>query len=592
MNEHVEQFLKKYLADSPPAGAVLVNAPWGAGKTFIIKETLRKLGVNYIYVSVNGVTTYEELVRRTVLSAYPVFRSRSLQNLGSLAKSALGVFRIQTDLTIEKVFDLPSHHVLVFDDVERALLDVRQVMGFFNALCEDDANHVLVLSNEDEIPKKRIYKLIKEKTVYFTLRVFPDSASLLVALKGTLSDDYAAFIGRLEVEITETFLEIGSQNLRTFRNALSDFQPIFIEANALKLSNETISEALKLFLILAIAAKEGSLARADLKERSDGFTAAFAQHAGAPETALTKLQKKHPGMDLYAATLDNELLEAVLYDGVAQRDLIRRSLAPLSQSAAGKAVPAWRRIWYYMQNDESQTEQAIAEIREQLSAFEITRTGEILHSFGVLIELAEARVIDETVDDVLRMAKTYADELSIRNCFQIDVGDDRYGTSSAYGLGFMQSSNPRFREASTYILTKAHETRVNGLKHRLRDLINNMTTSSLEVRKLLLSSSEENLAREPALHEVDVSTFVKQFLRLTGNEQLELLMSIARRLEEANQTVIAAELPWARKVISDARDAAQEEPPLRRARIQKMCDWASTSLDQREGVVSTATSLE
>jgi hypothetical protein len=167
MNEHLERFLRKYLGIDPPPGAILVNAPWGAGKTYSARHALREIGRNYVYVSVNGAATYEELVRRTVLAAYPVLESRSLQALGSLARSALGVFRIQTDLTIEKIFDLPSQQVIIFDDAERALVDVRQLMGFFNALCEEDGNHVIILCNEDELGRKKKYKLIKEKTVYF-----------------------------------------------------------------------------------------------------------------------------------------------------------------------------------------------------------------------------------------------------------------------------------------------------------------------------------------------------------------------------------------------------------------------------------------
>jgi hypothetical protein len=173
-------------------------------------------------------------------------------------------------------------------------------------------------------------------------------------------------------------------------------------------------------------------------------------------------------LDLYSATLDNELLEAVLYDGVATPDLIRRSLAPLSKSAASKAVPPWRRIWYYMQNDEASTEKAIRELRNQLSKFEITFTGEILQTFGILFELAEVGVIDETADDVAKLAKQYTEEMADREAFDVDIEDDRYGTQSAYGLGFFQSSNPQFREASNYLLSKAHEVRVNRLKRKLR----------------------------------------------------------------------------------------------------------------------------
>lgn len=585
MNEHLERFLRKYLGIDPPPGAVLVNAPWGAGKTYSAKHALREIGRNYVYVSVNGAATYDELVRRTVLAAYPVLGSKSLQALGSLARSALGVFRIQTDLTIEKVFDLPSQQVIIFDDVERALVDVRQLMGFFNALCEEDGNHVIILCNEEELGKTKRYALIKEKTIYFTLRISADIQSLINIFIKSCNENYAIFVSKFDSSTGDLFYSIGSENLRTFKNALSDFEPIFLEGEALGLSHETLFEALKLFLVLAVAAKDGTLARQDLSGRADGFTAAFHLHAAGKETPLSNLQKKHGEIDLYSATLDNELLEAVLYDGVATPDLIRRSLAPLSKSAASKDVPPWRRIWYYMQNDEADTEKAVRELRQQLAKFQIALTGEILQTFGILFELAEIGVISETAEDVAKLVKQYTDEMADRDAFDVDVEDDRYGIQSAYGLGFLQSSNPQFREASNYLLGKAHEARVNRLKRKLREAIDDLLTRNLDFRKLILSSqSDENLAREPALNDIDPKYFVKQLLLLTGTEQLESFLSISRRLEEANETVFSAELPWAREVVQLARTAAPPEPVLRRARILKMADWVSQALDQRESV--------
>jgi hypothetical protein len=94
----------------------------------------------------------------------------------------------------------------------------------------------------------------------------------------------------------------------------------------------------------------------------------------------------------------------------------------------------------------------------------------------------------------------------------------------------------------------------------------------------------KNLAREPALNDIEPAYFVKQILLLTGTEQLESFLSISRRLEETNEAVFSAELPWARDVIQRARAAATAEPALRQARILKMADWVSQALDQREGV--------
>ena len=41
--------------------------------------------------------------------------------------------------------------VLIFDDVERCQIDVIELMGFLNNLCENKGYRVILIANEDEI---------------------------------------------------------------------------------------------------------------------------------------------------------------------------------------------------------------------------------------------------------------------------------------------------------------------------------------------------------------------------------------------------------------------------------------------------------
>ena len=64
-NRHVRDYLAYYTAlPYAPRHAVLINGPWGVGKTYLVKAFLQQhVGQNkkYIYISLYGLTTIDEI---------------------------------------------------------------------------------------------------------------------------------------------------------------------------------------------------------------------------------------------------------------------------------------------------------------------------------------------------------------------------------------------------------------------------------------------------------------------------------------------------------------------------------------------------
>jgi tRNA A37 threonylcarbamoyladenosine biosynthesis protein TsaE len=60
-NQHIKDYLTYYVGFSePPHFAVLLNGPWGIGKTFFIDEFMKGLDSNdlrYVRVSLYGLTS-------------------------------------------------------------------------------------------------------------------------------------------------------------------------------------------------------------------------------------------------------------------------------------------------------------------------------------------------------------------------------------------------------------------------------------------------------------------------------------------------------------------------------------------------------
>ena len=63
-NKHIKEFLNYYIGLPNPQYAVLLKGKWGSGKTHFINEYKKELDKNkqkYIYVSLYGVTSYDEI---------------------------------------------------------------------------------------------------------------------------------------------------------------------------------------------------------------------------------------------------------------------------------------------------------------------------------------------------------------------------------------------------------------------------------------------------------------------------------------------------------------------------------------------------
>src|SRR5687768_6444579 len=62
-NQHIKDYLSYYLSFSmPPRFAVLLNGPWGIGKTFLVRtfvDSLAKGEFRYVYVSLYGLTSLD-----------------------------------------------------------------------------------------------------------------------------------------------------------------------------------------------------------------------------------------------------------------------------------------------------------------------------------------------------------------------------------------------------------------------------------------------------------------------------------------------------------------------------------------------------
>ena len=132
-NQQVKDYLTYYIAfPNPPHFAVLVNGPWGIGKTFLLKEFLKPIaagGLKYVYVSLYGLTSFDEIDDAIFRAMYPLLENKGIQLTGRAAKALGKFFRIDLDLGAKDILNKANADVFVFDDLERCNIPVSRVLG-------------------------------------------------------------------------------------------------------------------------------------------------------------------------------------------------------------------------------------------------------------------------------------------------------------------------------------------------------------------------------------------------------------------------------------------------------------------------------
>lgn len=232
-NNELNEFIKNYIENDKTHSAIMLTAPWGAGKSYYIKnELIPYLQENgdhiCISVSLYGLKNSYEISKSIFIETRMKFLKKNSEKkaLGILTaktiiKGITSHFGVDLKASAEDLQELYesidlSKKLIILEDIERTEIDIFDILGYVNSLVEQDEVKVLLVANEDELIKyessddstsddKKIAKLYdktsnqedknftdttqqylikKEKTVGDTIRFVPNKEQ---AIKNILS---------------------------------------------------------------------------------------------------------------------------------------------------------------------------------------------------------------------------------------------------------------------------------------------------------------------------------------------------------------------------------------------------------------------
>ena len=319
MEDLVESILD-YIRSDYTDYAIMLNGEWGSGKTHFWNNKIRKKiesmqlnGKRYttIYMSLYGISNLEEISKKIFIETTQLMDKNLRRFMDAHGQTTIPEYA-KTGLDMANFFGVTQNgdkidyadffstedKVLCFDDLERANVDVIDILGYINNFVEHDHIKTIIICNEKELSTKlkssnlemktfiatylldrqgelnkadkpmvekiqdkiehvfdkaNDYERIKEKLIGETFEYAPKFDYIIngILMRYENDPELIRFYRENTKLIISTFERSGTRNLRILKHALNDFKKIFDMVN--KNYPNTSHRIMQTMLIFTIA---------------------------------------------------------------------------------------------------------------------------------------------------------------------------------------------------------------------------------------------------------------------------------------------------------------------------------------------------
>ena len=295
MEDLVESILD-YVRSDYTDYAIMINGEWGSGKTHFWNHKIRKKiesmqlnGKKFttIYMSLYGISNLEEISKKIFIETTQLMDKNLRKFMNANEQSTIPEYA-KTGIDMANFFGVTQNgdkldyaeffstddKVLCFDDLERANVDVIDILGYINNFVEHDHIKTIIICNEKELSTKlkssnlemktfiatylldkqnelnktdkpmvekiqqkiesvfdkaNDYERIKEKLIGETFEYAPKFDYIIngILMRYENNPDLIRFLRENTRLIISTFERSGTRNLRILKHALADFQKIY-----------------------------------------------------------------------------------------------------------------------------------------------------------------------------------------------------------------------------------------------------------------------------------------------------------------------------------------------------------------------------
>lgn len=445
-NLAAKKVLHEYIKVKNPQYALLIDAPWGTGKThFIKKETKCQNDETILYVSLNGVTNSTEFDWAIVRAIQPFVESK----IGQWGKqftdfaSGIKIFGCSVDLNqvpLAEIVLAKIPDIIIFDDLERCTMKHDQVSGLLNKFIEHEKKRVILIANSDKHHDKESFDSKKEKLIGRTIYIEAEADTALLDFWSNIDNSKGKkFLQSIQSEILEIFYETNHRNLRLLKRALLE-TCVFISKTQDNLLNREgpMTKVATSYFALSMAFHGGEIDITDLNKRSN-YNLFSASDEG-DKSSLVTLKEQHPNCDIQAyhnSCLPVDLVSQSLGKGFATEGFINEKLLSTFHFAEIENTPDWVRLWNWFDETEQDLVLLLERIDQKLDGTEEIPAGEILQIYGAKSFLSKMGGLEFTECEFQKAFLKTIDKLASKNLIPAYMPSsnfrDGYGYSTDVG---------------------------------------------------------------------------------------------------------------------------------------------------------------
>lgn len=588
MNSATEDALKSYLTMTDPGYAILLDAPWGAGKTHFIKSVC---GIEdedndkVRYASLNGVAS-EAAFRRALLKPNLA--------VGTLASIARGIGVATKTLQVADLSSLGTMgsdilearllknlpETIIFDDLERTELTPQVLFGLINDFVEHQGKRVILVAHSEKHANTDIFNERKEKLVGRTLHMVADTDAALTSFLSKLpagrGKDY--FTNNL-VPTKEVFEQAGHNNLRLLRNALRDCALVLdrVEEEFFK-AEEPMNRFVQTYIALSMALGKGEIGRENIGKRGSDFSGLFGKF-DKPVSPLRALVDRHKGTDIVVhsgAALPLQLGIQLFIDGHATDEALNTALRDTGQFTPQEANPLWRRFVKWRDTGVAELETMVAEAHKYLFEAKVIEAGPYLHIADNYLELAELGGVDMDCKTVVAKIVERIEQLQKDDAIPAADYGSQFGWKKMGGRFMFGGYSFKPNDDSATIILRMQKAQIEGFKASLpytAEKLLQLFETDIDAfsDRLSYSDSGSSYHDTAVLHLLDKNRFAKAalgYLEKGGARELNNIIElISNRHSTGNG--FDPELKW----LSDVRAALISETATKSKIAQAQVKW-------------------
>jgi len=602
-NKHIEKYLDYYLSPENKLDyAVLIDGEWGSGKTWFIKEYIEKTkqdGRQVAYVSLNGISKKSEIDDEIFRCIHPKLASKEAKLAGKIIKGALkATLRFDwdgdskpdgsaslsiPDINLPEYLKINDKFFLVFDDFERCEIKKEEVLGYINFFVEQENIKTLIISNQKEINDNDDFKKRKEKLIGATFNYTEDQKLAIKKILSEINNSHLkSELLSKESFIIQVFNSIGYKNLRSFKQAINDFERFYkreyFESDGV-FDDIIFEKILKSFLILSLENKFGRFYNGILNFKKDILldekpsqqeyeNKIFESILWFEGEDAQNFRRKYNcniknfvfSIKLWSNILDMNILD----ESKIKEELDEKYFYPL------KNQPIWFKLMGFYDLSEENFNDLAVSAKETIEYDKLDNFSDVLHTISMLVYFKEQSLICFPVENLIERALNRIKIIFPINEKMKRIEDSSFrehsGQYGFYAKGIDKFD--RFIDAVVSIYEEKYHQQNSEREKELLELMEN--NSALFYQRLTLTNSIENHYFDYAiLKYLDVEGFAKKLCNIKYSNSMDVLDAMKKRYTiQTSIPIYLEEKEWFERVISlIENDILPSAPLLIKAKI-------------------------